>query len=261
MSFSIGASPYGMTQPNNKTVTIVGATGALGHELVRTVRDTGASVIAVARNTTALTELAAEFPGIDTIAADATDEHAPERVFSKGVPDVLILSLGAPPPVETIGEQRWSEFSQPWNVDVRASFFFGQAALLRPLVPGSTVILISSGAGLGGSPVSGGYAGAKRMQMFLADYLQEESDRLRLGVRFIAVAPARIMPGTPLGAKAVAAYARYRGITEAEFIERSNSVLTTEQVAQACVQLAGETSPRQGNVFAVSPTGIEEVAS
>jgi hypothetical protein len=71
-------------------------------------------------------------------------------------------------------------------------FLFRRAALRLPLATGATVILISSGAVTGGSPISGGYTGAKRMQMFMANYCQKESDRLGLGFRFIALAPAGI---------------------------------------------------------------------
>ena len=67
------------------------------------------------------------------------------------------------------------------------------------------MILISSGAGIGGSPISGGYAGAKRMQMFLASYCQKESARLGLGIRFAALVPMRLMPETELGKVAVRA--------------------------------------------------------
>jgi hypothetical protein len=55
------------------------------------------------------------------------------------------------------------------------SLLFSQAALTTPLPAGTTIMLISSGAALGGSSLSGGYAGAKRTQMFLADYAQKES--------------------------------------------------------------------------------------
>jgi 3-oxoacyl-[acyl-carrier protein] reductase len=38
------------------------------------------------------------------------------------------------------------------------------------LRPGSRVVVFSSGAALGGSPLSGGYAGAKATQRFIAAY-------------------------------------------------------------------------------------------
>jgi NAD(P)-dependent dehydrogenase (short-subunit alcohol dehydrogenase family) len=250
-----------MSKLTGKTITIIGATGSVGRDLVALAKDSGAHVTAVARTASALATLAADLHDITTVAADATDERAPELALASRSPDVLVLSLGARPSTGTIVEQRWDEFSRPWNVDVRASLLFCQAALRRPLAPGSAVILISSGAGLGGSPVSGGYAGAKRMQMFLAEYAQEESDRLHLGIRFIAVVPMGIMTQTPLGKAAVAAYARYRGLTEAEYVERMNASPTPRQVAEASFALAAEVPPREGNVFGVSATGIEEITS
>jgi NAD(P)-dependent dehydrogenase (short-subunit alcohol dehydrogenase family) len=52
-------------------------------------------------------------------------------------------------------------------VDVQHAFHWTREALLRPLEPGSTVIAVSSGAALRGSPISGGYAGAKAAIRFL----------------------------------------------------------------------------------------------
>jgi hypothetical protein len=43
-----------------------------------------------------------------------------------------------------------------------------QAALNQPLKPGSRVLVVSSGAAENGSPMSGGYGGAKRMLWFMA---------------------------------------------------------------------------------------------
>src|SRR3954466_7716300 len=91
------------------------------------------------------------------------------------------------PRMAPIEEQSWESFSTPWHVDVRIAFEVGRAALARPLRPGSTVLIVSSGAGRDGSPRSGGYAGAKRTQMFLTDYLQRAADRHGLGIRFVAL--------------------------------------------------------------------------
>jgi len=99
------------------------------------------------------------------------------------------------------------------------SFLFCGHVLRTPLAPGSRVILISSGAGLRGSPISGGYAGSKRMQMFMAAYCQKESVRLGLGIHFTALVPMRIMPETELGETAVKGYAHYLGIAPADFIQ------------------------------------------
>jgi hypothetical protein len=56
----------------------------------------------------------------------------------------------------------------------------------------STVFIVSSGAAIDGSPLSSGYAGAKRMEWFLADYAQKVSNAKELGIRFVAVLPRPI---------------------------------------------------------------------
>ena len=84
-------------------------------------------------------------------------------------------------------------------------------ALRRPLAPGSSVIVMSSGAAVNGSPLSGGYAGAKAAVKFIADYAAIESQRAGLGIRFVSVLP-RLTPATELGAAAVAAYAERQGV-------------------------------------------------
>jgi NAD(P)-dependent dehydrogenase (short-subunit alcohol dehydrogenase family) len=70
-------------------------------------------------------------------------------------------------------------------------------ALLKPLRPGSRVVVISSGAAVAGSPLSGGYAGAKATQRFITAYAQEEASRSGLDITFSAVLP-RITPLTSL---------------------------------------------------------------
>jgi len=116
--------------------------------------------------------------------------------------------------------------------------------------------VISSGAALGGSPISGGYAGAKRTQMFIANYAQKESQRLELGIRFFALAPARIMPDTELGRFAVESYARYLGISPVEFVAGMSSRQTPTDVANATVELATHFTDCSGSAFTISGEGI-----
>lgn len=68
--------------------------------------------------------------------------------------------------------------------------------------------MISSGAAVAGSPLSGGYAGAKATQRFITAYTQDEANRAGLGISFTALLP-RITPLTDLGRPAVQAYAVY----------------------------------------------------
>ena len=109
-------------------------------------------------------------------------------------------------------------------------------ALLAPLEPGSTVVTLSSGAALFGSPLSGGYAGAKAAIRWLTAYAAEESQRAALGIRFVSVLP-QLTPATALGAVFAAAYAARQGAGGAP--GTGGPALTPEQVGQAIVDLTG----------------------
>ena len=155
--------------------------------------------------------------------------------------------------------QTWESFSEPWNVDVKIAFQVGQTAIRRPLRPGSQVILLSSGAGLGGSPLSGGYAGAKRMQMFLAGYLQRSADIAKLGLRFVALVPKQLIADTELGAMAADAYAALGGITREKFMERFGQPLTADDVARTILKIAHGELGQDATVLGVTGAGTERL--
>ena len=246
-----------MPNLNGKNAVVLGASGSVGTVLVRRLAAEGAHVLAVARNRPRLEALARD--GVDVLEQDATREDAPARVFQASPPDILILCGGATPPTGPIHELNWTQFSANWESDVKMAFLFCRAALTKPLAPGSVVILISAGAALGGSPISGGFAGAKRTQMFIANYGQKESDRLGLGIRFMALAPLMIMPDTDLGKLAVAQYAKYLGLPAADFVRGLKSPQTPQDVAEAILDLAARPEGHQGSVFTVSKEGIARV--
>ena len=241
-----------------KKVVVVGGSRGVGRRVVEMAIGDGARVLAVARQQAPLQQLAQEAPGAEVLALDATDEAAPAKVFDILEPDVLVISAGAVPPAAPLHEQNWQEFRVNWVTDVKLTFHFCKAALTRPLAPGSSVILISSGAALQGSPISGGYAGAKRTQIFIQNYSQKESDRLGLRIRFFALAP-RIMPESEIGKHAVAGYSRYLGISKSEFVQGMESPPTASDVATAAIGLVTEPDPSKGNVFVVWGKGLEAV--
>ncbi len=112
-------------------------------------------------------------------------------------------------------------------------FNWTREALLLPLdEPGSVVIASSSGAAVNGSPLSGGYAGAKATIRFIASYAAAESARNALGIRFTSVLP-QLTPETGLGAAAVAAYAARQGVDIRAFLNGRGPALTPEQVGTA----------------------------
>jgi NAD(P)-dependent dehydrogenase (short-subunit alcohol dehydrogenase family) len=249
-----------MASLSNKNIVVIGGSRGAGLAIVGALHAEGARVLAVARGKQDLEALARGLPGVETLALDATADDAPARVFAALRPDILVIAGGAKRTGVPLHELDWQDFSEVWNTDVKASFLFCKAALRQPFAPGSTVILISSGAALAGSPISGGYAGAKRMQMFMANYAQNESDRLQLGVRFLALAPMRPMPDTDGGQAAVRKYAKYLGISPEEFLKRTGPAQTVDDVARAVVDLAAQPNGRTGNLFGVSAKGLEAVA-
>ncbi|HET8853158.1 MAG TPA: SDR family oxidoreductase [Ktedonobacteraceae bacterium] len=242
---------------HGKNVVVIGGSKGVGRAIVAATHAQGARVLAVARQEEPLKKLAEAFPDVHVLALDGSSERAPATVFATLTPDVLVVSAGAIPYSAPLVEQNFEQFSRNWNSDVKMSLIFSQAALTTPLPPGATVILISSGAAIGGSPLSGGYSGSKRTQMFIAHYAQQEAERLHLDVRFLALAPAGLMPETDLGKTAVEAYASSVGLSATDFLKRRGSSQTPEDVANAVVELARNPRSREGNVFLISGKGLE----
>jgi NAD(P)-dependent dehydrogenase (short-subunit alcohol dehydrogenase family) len=240
-----------------KNVVVIGGSKGLGRAIVAATHAEGAQVLAVARKAEPLKKLADAFPGVHVLALDASDERAPATVFATLSLDVLVVCAGAIPHAAPLVEQSFEQFSRNWNSNVKLSLLFSQAALTTPLPPGTTIILISSGAAIGGSPLSGGYSGSKRTQMFIANYAQQEADRLHLDVRFLALAPGGLMPETDLGKAGVEAYASSVGLSVTDFLKRRGPSQTPEDVANAVVEFASNPRSREGNVFLVSGKGIE----
>ena len=101
-----------------------------------------------------------------------------------------MLSAGAPPALGALHEQTWETFATNWGVDAKGTFVWLRQALRQPMKRGGHIVVVSSGAAVQGSPVSGGYASAKRAQWFMADYAATESERAGLGLKVHCVLPA-----------------------------------------------------------------------
>jgi NAD(P)-dependent dehydrogenase (short-subunit alcohol dehydrogenase family) len=97
-------------------------------------------------------------------------------------------------------------------------------------------VVVSSGAALNGSPASGGYAGAKATQRFLAAYAQDESRRAGLDLTITSVLP-RMTPYGEVGRSGVRAYAQRAGTTEEAYLEQLGDLLTPETAGTAIVEL------------------------
>lgn len=230
-----------MAELTGTSALIVGASKGLGRGIAEAFDEAGASVIAVAREAGPLGELAAAGKSIRAEQADAAADGTAAALVGRYRPDVLVLVAGAVPLGKPIQEYTWEEFSLHWEADVKIAFTWLTAALTTPLPPGSRVIVVSSGAGVFGSPVSGGYAPAKAAQRFLAAYAREESDRAGLGVTITAVHPS-MNPFGRVGQSGIAAYAARAGKTRKEQLAGMGATLTPAITGAALVELA-QTDP------------------
>ncbi len=186
-------------QLSGTTAIVTGASRGLGRGVAAALAKAGARVVGVARDAAALDEVREQLGGTFTaVTADAADPVVAGQLIDTYQPRTLVLNAGAAPLARPVHRHTWQTFSRNWEVDVQHAFHWTREALLRPLDPGSTVIAVSSGAALRGSPISGGYAGAKATIRFLTGYAAEESRREGLGIRFISVLPD-LTPGHPAG--------------------------------------------------------------
>ena len=245
-----------MTASNDMTTMVVGASRGLGRGIATALADTGGRVIAVARSAPELALLAAQSAAIEIEVADATDAVLPGTLLDRHEPRALILVAGATPPLRPLPQQTWETFSVNWQTDVRIAFHWLREVLLRPLVPGSRVIVISSGAALMGSPLSGGYAGAKATERLITAYAQEESDRAGLGIHFTAVLP-RLTPLTSLGRSAVTAYAARNGQSDDDYVAAAGPSLTPEGAGAAVRELLAADAATLAPDYLLTGAGLQ----
>jgi len=240
------------------TAVVTGASRGFGRGIATALSRAGAQVVGVARDRAALEELRAELGGSFTaVPADAADPIVAGQLIDAYRPAILVLNAGATPLPRPIHHHTWQTFSRNWDVDVQQVFHWLREALLVPLARGSTVITMSSGAALRGSPLSGGYAGAKATIRFITSYAAAESERDGLDIRFISVLP-QLTPETALGASGVAAYASRAGLDTATFVRQLGQVLTPEQAGRSVLELVTITSPDAG-AFLLTDSGLTPV--
>jgi len=224
----------------DQRIVVTGGSRGLGLGIVEALVARNARVTLVARDPGRLAEVQHRL-GVGIAAGDITDPDLAERILGDVRPTVLILNAGATPPMGAIHTLSWEEFSRVWNVDVKAGLMWIQAAL-RLLPRGSRVLLGSSGAAIAGSPLSGGYAGAKRMQWLMANYANTSSDDLGAGIKFQALLPRQLIGETEIGRAGAEAYARRKGVTLEAFLASFGPTLTPAQVGEHVATLL--TDPR-----------------
>jgi NAD(P)-dependent dehydrogenase (short-subunit alcohol dehydrogenase family) len=240
----------------HKNIVVTGGSRGLGLGLVEALVDQGAKVTVVARDLAALAAVEQRL-GVAAIPADVTDEGAAQRILAAVRPEVLVLNAGATPRMGRLDQLSWADFSATWETDVKAGLYWMQAALNLPLAPGARVLVGSSGAAQQGSPLSGGYAGAKRMLWIMAKYANGVAKQKGLGIRFQVIVPQQIIGGTGVGDEASTAYARAMGIAREAYLARFGAPLPPRQFGDLVVAVLDDPQHASGFAFGLKgDTGI-----
>jgi NAD(P)-dependent dehydrogenase (short-subunit alcohol dehydrogenase family) len=262
-----GIAPVRLEEPDmsvldesRSTALVTGASRGFGRAIASALYAGGANVVAVARGPELLSSLRDELGDrLITVVGDVADPVVAGTLIEEYRPDTLVLNAGATPSCRPLQLHTWESFSRNWDVDVRQAFHWIREALLLPLRPGSTVVAMSSGAAVAGSPLSGGYAGAKATIRFITGYAADESARAGLGIRFVSVMP-KLTGATELGSMAVEAYARREELSVDEYLARLGPGLTPGQVAEATVQLVASADHDAG-AYLLSSAGLSPASA
>jgi NAD(P)-dependent dehydrogenase (short-subunit alcohol dehydrogenase family) len=247
-----------MSGLSDRTTVVVGASRGLGRGIARAFAEAGAPVVAVARSGAALAELATTGANVRFEVADAADATVAWSVVDRYAPEVLIVVAGANPVMRPLQDHTWETFSVNWHSDVKIAFTWLREALLLPLPPGSRVVVVSSGAAINGSPASGGYAGAKATQRFLAGYAQEESRRAGLDITVTAVLP-RMTPFGDVGRRGVRAYAARSGQSEEAYLNQLGDPLTPEIAGSALIDLVRADPATTAPGYLLTGAGLQQL--
>jgi NAD(P)-dependent dehydrogenase (short-subunit alcohol dehydrogenase family) len=245
-----------MPDLEGKRVIVTGGSRGLGLAIVESLVAGHAQVTVVARDRTRLVEVGQKL-GVATVAGDVTDRALARGVIQDVRPDILVLNAGATPAMAPIHEQTWESFSLTWETDVKAGLHWIQEAIKLPLAGGSRVLIASSGAAVGGSPLSGGYAGAKRMLWLMAQYANGVTAKLNLGIHFQALLPLQIIAETDLGRSGAEAYARRKGVDLQTFVAGFGRAMSPRQYGELVVTILTDPKYEGGTAFGLKgDTGI-----
>jgi NAD(P)-dependent dehydrogenase (short-subunit alcohol dehydrogenase family) len=243
-------------ETRSKTAIITGGSRGLGRGVVQALAARGLDIIALARDAEGLAALSRELENVHPMVANAADELTAGRLLQEKRPDLVVLCAGASPLLRPLHHHSWETFSQNWEVDTKSVFAWLRNALLLPMKPESHIVIISSMAAINGSPLSGGYAGAKRILWLMADYASQEVKRLKLGIHIHCLLPT-LNPSTDLGRAAISAYADRAGVSSDEFAKRLVPHLTPAIMGDAIVELYSNPARWDNLAYQIGGAGLK----
>jgi NAD(P)-dependent dehydrogenase (short-subunit alcohol dehydrogenase family) len=251
-----GTGTVSIRDLSGTTAIVTGASRGFGRATTVSLAAQGAHVVGVARSERLLGELKEQLGEAFTAeVADVSHPSLASRLLTRYRPQTLVLNAGATPTVGTLREQTWETFSANWNLDVFHVFNFTREALMTPLDAGSVVVSLSSAAVLRGSPLSGGYAGAKSTIKLISAYARTESERTDSNIRFVAVLP-QLTPATELGRTYTEAYATQAGLSETAFLERIGGPYRADQAAKSISELVADDA-YAAPAYLLTPAGLQ----
>jgi meso-butanediol dehydrogenase / (S,S)-butanediol dehydrogenase / diacetyl reductase len=190
-------------QLQEKVAVVTGAASGIGLATSSLFAELGATVVGVDADEARLPALAALGPNIHTVHADITDPGAPDEVMARAEslngPDVLVNNAGIMHSADLRDLTR-ADWDQVFSVNVRAMFFFCQAALRTMLTRKSGAIVnVSSVMALRAEPGSAAYSASKSAVLALTRDIAVSY--ATLGIRCNAVCPGWV--DTPMNAQYV----------------------------------------------------------
>jgi NADP-dependent 3-hydroxy acid dehydrogenase YdfG len=177
------------TQWNGRRVWLVGASTGIGQATAALLHSKGATVIVSARNAAALQAMAAQYPGLQALPLDATDEAAvklaAQQVLSAGPLDLMMYCAG------TYAAQRAQDMA-PQDIGHHMQVnYMGAVYCIGAVLPSMLaakrghLTLVSSVAGFRGLPHSLAYGPTKAALINLAEALYIDLHDEGLGVSVV----------------------------------------------------------------------------
>lgn len=174
---------------HGKRVWLVGASTGIGRATAEALYAAGATVIVSARSLAPLQELTAQYPGLQTIQLDATDEAGvkatAQKVIAEGGLDLMMYCAGIYQPLRA-QEINSAIMAQHMQVNYIGAVYVTEAVLPTMLTAKrGHLSFVSSVAGFRGLPKSLAYGPTKAAMINMAEALYIDLHDEGLGVSVI----------------------------------------------------------------------------